>query len=75
MCQSYGNYSLDNTIAKAKILSTGSIQQKLTILTLSLALTFKSKNKLRTNKLHIFLTNILHYNMQKEFYKISFSGS
>ena len=75
MCQSYGNYSLDNTIAKADILSTGSIKQKLTVLTITLAMTFKSKNKLRSNKLRVFLTNILHCNMQIEFYKISFSGS
>ena len=72
MCQSYGNYSLDNTIAKADILSTGSIQQKLTVLTITLAMT---KNKLRSNELRVLLTNILHCNMQIEFYKISFSGS
>ena len=72
MCQSYGNYSLDNTIAKADILSTGSIQQKLTVLTITLAMT---KNKLRSNVLRVLLTNILHCNMQIEFYKISFSGS
>ena len=72
MCQSYGNYSLDNTIAKADILSTGSIQQKLTVLTITLAMT---KNKLRSNELRVLLTNILHCNMQIEFYRIPFSGS